>query len=306
MTISGPNSQKSTRFQWSLTRGCHMSYTLKSVIPHATGLRLPTHLAVTDDGQVLVSEFAGHAVRDVTEPGDYADQSRGRFLDDVANPGGLLAVGDSTVLVADSGDQSIRSVTRGQDASQLARNIPNVYSVVAFRGKILASFFSDDAVGIIELSDEINSEIPGRQIVTGFPCVTVAEPFPKLEAYGGAWAATAFNDRLLLCHAGLGTIFDVSDGGTFEELRSRRFAWGLRQPAGMIADPLDNELYVCEKGTGSVRHLRESGYARFAPVLVTGFDEPVCVRFDRAGQTVFITDRAVGAVYQGSLEHRED
>jgi hypothetical protein len=282
-----------------------MPYRVKSVEVHATGLRLPTHLGLTNDAQLLVSEFAGSAVRDVTKPGDYGDCGKGEYLRGLSYPGGILPLSSGKVIVADSGAGAVYDVTRSGDVSRqsaLFDGIPNPYGLVELRDRIYVSFFEEGSLGIAVL-EEGESFDHDRAFVSRFPCATTAEPFPQVEAYGGSWPAARRGDQLLLGHSSLGTIWDVTHGGTFDDLRNERFAWGLDAPGGMIADPLDDELYVVERRTGVVRRIADPGYARFAEPLLAGFHEPSCLRFTEDGRELFVADKAWGAIYRIELEH---
>lgn len=277
-----------------------MGYRVKSVEVHAVGLRLPTHLAMTEDDRLYVSEFAGGAVRDITEKGNYADAVRGNFVDDLDHPGGLLSI-EGRLLIADTGNGNIYQTAGMGGTDSIVGKVPNPYGLVAFQGRVLVSYFTDGTVGLVDLKELDGGFSVDAAEVADFPCITVSEPFREVEAYGGSWSATGLQGRLLLCHAGLGTIFDVTGGGTFSDLRHNRFAWGLNGPAGMIADPNDDELYVCEKGTGVIRHLVYPGYARFSDPLLAGFLEPVCIRFNGHGDKAYVADRAAGSVYVAEL-----
>lgn len=62
-------------------------YRVREVAVHAVGLRLPSHMGMLPDGRVLVSEFGGGTIRDITAPGDYSDETLGRFAWGLSNPG---------------------------------------------------------------------------------------------------------------------------------------------------------------------------------------------------------------------------
>lgn len=282
-----------------------MPYSVKSVEVHATGLRLPTHLGLTDSGRLFVSEFAGHAIRDVTKPGDYSDPSRGEHVRDLKHPGGILPLRDGRLLAADSAAGHVYDISGGGRLSResvVFSGVPNPYGVVEFGERVFVSYFERGSLGIVEIEpgERFHAE---RSLVRAFPCATTAEPFPQVEAYGGSWPAARRGDQLLLGHSALGTVWDVTGGGTFDELREKRYAWGLNAPGGMIADPLDDELYLVERRTGVVRRIAEPGYARFAPPLIAGFQEPSCLRFTVDGSELYVADKAWGAIYRVELEH---
>lgn len=135
--------------------------------------------------------------------------------------------------------------------------------------------------------------------------VKTLEPYPALLGCGGSWIATGMKDKVLLGHAALGAIFEVTAGGHFDELRAQRYTWGLTLPLGMITDPIDGNLYVTERGTGVIKRIPQAGgYARFAEPFIAGFAEPSCIRFMPDGSEAYVCDRAWNAVYRLELEYR--
>lgn len=281
-------------------------YQVKEVAVHAVGLRLPSHMGVLDDGRVLVSEFGGGTVRDITDGGDYSDASLGRFAWGLSNPGGVLPTADGRVLVADSGSGQVHDLTSGGSASAetlLFEGVSNPYGLVEFEERIFTSFSDNQMVGITDI-------VPGSRFsddslyVWDFPVVVTAEPYRWHMGCGGSWPGMPMAGKFLLGHAGLGAVFDVTGGGSYEELRERRFAWGLTLPLGMAVDPTDEDLYVAERGTGTIKRIgHDGGYARFAQPLIAGFQDPSCIRFAADGKRAFVCDRAVDAVYRLELEH---
>jgi len=155
---------------------------------------------------------------------------------------------------------------------------------------------------------------PGEQFteerhafVSGFPSVLTTEPYRYMMACNQTWGGVKTDDdQLLFIHGALGAIFNVTMGGTYTELRDRKFAWGLTTPLGMIVDPLDHNIYVCERSTGTIKRIaRDGGYSRFAEPLVAGFQDPSCIRFTPDGARAYVCDRAVDAVYRVELEHHD-
>lgn len=281
-------------------------YRVKEVAVHATGLRLPSHLGMLHDGRVLVSEFGGGTVRDVTEPGDYTEQSRGRHAWSLKHPGGILPAVDGRILVADSGTGQVHDITdEGAVGSKtlVFEGVSNPYGLVEKDGHFYTSFSNNEMVGIAEVTPgESFSE--DAVFVWGFPVVITAEPFRVLMGCGGSWPQILMSGKILLAHSALGAIFDVTPGGGFEDLRERRWAWGLSLPLGMTVDPLDSDLYVTERITGAIRRIGpEGGYARFAQPVLAGFQDPSCIRFNREGTAAYVCDRALDTVYRVDLEH---
>jgi DNA-binding beta-propeller fold protein YncE len=281
-------------------------YRLKEVAVHAVGLRLPSHMGMLADGRILVSEFGGGTVRDITAPGDYSDEGLGRFASGLSNPGGILPASDGRVLVADSGSGQVHDITNGGRASAetlLFEGVSNPYGLVELDGRFFTSFSNNEMVGIAEVVS--GSRFSDDSLyVWGFPVVVTAEPYRWLMGCGGSWTWIPKAEQVLLAHSALGAIFDVTGGGSYDDFRDRRWVWGLNLPLGMTNDPLDDDVYVTERGTGAIKRIGSAGgYARFAQPLVAGFQDPSCIRFTADGRRVFVCDRAVDTVYRIELEH---
>jgi hypothetical protein len=284
-------------------------YRIRAVEVHATGLRLPSHMGITKDGQVLVSEFGGGSVRNVTEGGDYRDQSRHLHAWGMNNPGGVQPLSDGRILVPDSGTGDIYDITEPGSVTKnklLFSGVPHPYGLVEFKSRLFTSFSNKEMVGISEIKQGEQFHLEKHAFVDGFPVVPTMEPYRDVQGCGGSWATAVKDDRLLLGHAALGTVFDVthSEGQSFDKLRSNRFAWGLTSPLGMTIDPIEGNLYVCERTTGVIKRIAQSGgYSRFADPFLAGFQEPSCLRFAADGSTAYVCDRALGTVYRIELEH---
>ncbi len=282
-------------------------YRVRDVAVHATGLALPSHMGLTADGRVLVSEYGAGRVRDITEPGDYIDQSMGQHAWNLRHPGGILPLADGRILVADSGSGRIYDITTPGAASAAAimfEGVDHPYGLFEFRRRIFTSFSNDTMVGIAEVVPGECFTTEKHAYVSNFPVVVTAEPYRKLLGCGGHWTGGIKDDRLLLGHAALGAIFDVTPGGTFDELRNRRYAWGLTMPLGMTTDPLDGSVYVAERTTGVIKRIPHAGgYSRFAEPILAGFQEPSCARFTPDGTYMYVCDRSWDTVYRVELEH---
>lgn len=284
-------------------------YRIDKVEPHATGLRLPSHMGITADGRVLAGEFAGGTIRDITDPGDYSNPNKRAFIVNMKNPGGIQQMWDGRILAADSGAGKIHDITEGGAASDnnlLFEGVSHPYGVFDFQEEIYTTFSNNSMAGMakIKKGERYNHEDHG--FVLGFPVVVTLEPYRTLAGCGGSWGGRGFGGRLLFSHLALGAIFDVTQGGTFDELRDSRYAWGFDQPLGMTTDPLDGHVYVCERGSGVIKRIHpRGGYSRFAEPLIAGFKDCSCIRFTQNGETAYVCDRAVGTVYRLELRHVE-
>ncbi|MDP9364094.1 MAG: hypothetical protein M3Q10_07690 [Chloroflexota bacterium] len=287
-------------------------YRVKEVAVHATGLRLPGHMGLTDDGLLLVSEFGGGQVRDITEPGDYTDPAKGRWAWNLRHPGGILPLSDGRIIVAASGSGEVYDITESGAAttsSLLFADVPHPYGLVEFRNRIFASWSSDRMVGLVEIVPGERFESEEASFVHGFPVVLTSEPYRELEGCGGSWTTPVKDDDLYLGHSALGALFKVTPGGSFDDLRGERYAWGLNLPLGMIADPLDGNIYVTERMTGVIKRIpHRGGYCCFAEPFLAGFQDPNCIRFTGVHIPVtFLTDRRdVGGGGDGCAETGPD
>lgn len=302
-TINDPKDPAANTHQYD-TGG----YRIKDVTVHATGLNLPGHMAITPDRRVLVSEFAAGAIRDVTEPGDYRDPGVGRYAWNLQNPGSIQPISDGRILVADAGAGMICDVSKSGEVSEdnvIYQGVSHPYSLLEFQDKLLVSYSDNYSVGMTEVK-EGQTYTPDHDFVQGFPVVKTLEPYPTLLGCGGSWITAPVKGRLMLGHAALGAIFDVTEGGNFDDLRAQRYTWGLTLPLGMITDPVDGNLYVTERGSGVIKRIPQAGgYARFAEPFIAGFSEPSCIRFMPDGSEAYVCDRAWNAVYRLELEHRD-
>lgn len=284
-----------------------MAYDVVSADPHATGLRLPSHMAITSDSRVLVSEFGGGLVRDITTAGDYRNLSTGLFAQNFVNPSGILQLSNSSIYVADSGAGTVFSIQgSGTDSvnTVVMDGIPHPYGLVQFNGKVYTSFSDNTMVGMVEVIPGTAFDI-NQVFVRDFPVVLTSEPYPHMIGCGGSWPDEVRGTDLLLGHRGLGAVFNVTAGGSFATLRTSLYAWGFTTPLGLKTDPIDGNLYVVEQTTGAIKYVEPGGgYSRFSRPLMTGFREPSCIRFTPDGTAAYVCDRALGAVYRMSLTHR--
>lgn len=280
-------------------------YHIIEVQPHATGLRLPSHMAVMENGTVLVGEFAGGVVRDVTEAGDYSHVDKGTFFKGMQHPGGIHQLSNGRVIAADSGTGKIYDISKGGTASEsnlIFTGVPHPYGIIEYQGGIYTTFSNNSMAGIAKIQEGEKYVREKHTYVTGFPVVLTLEPYRTLVGCGGSWTGSGFGNRLLFSHSALGAVFDVTNGGVYEELRDNLYAWGLDRPLGMTTDPIDGHVYICERGAGVIKRIHPNGgYSRFAEPLLAGFRDCSCIRFTKDGKFAYICDRAVGTVYRAEL-----
>lgn len=280
---------------------------IKSVAVHATGLRIPGHMAVLKNGRLLVSEFGGGVVRDITNPDDYGKSTKGIYASNLEHPSGLLELSDGRILVADSGRGGLFDITKSKtivdEKKYIMTGISHAYSIVEFNGNIYSSYSNNREVGMAKIAEGKKFSKENHTHVYGFPVVLTLEPYPKMLGCGGSWGTTGGGGQLFLAHKALGCIFDVTNGGSFDELRENRFAWGINSPLGMIMDPNEEFLYITEQGNGVIKMIdKKGGYSRFATPFLSGFTEPSCIRFTPDYQFAYICDKGTGSVYKIEFE----
>jgi DNA-binding beta-propeller fold protein YncE len=254
-----------------------------------------------------VSELSAGRVRDITEPGDYADTRKGAYATGMIRPGGIAPLVDGRIMVADAAGKTIYDISTAGEVTKddaFFTGVPHPYSLLEVGSKIYVSYSNDAWAGVVEVVPGGTFSAEGGTFVHSFPVVKTAEPFRNENGCGGSWATTLKDGRFMFGHAALGAIFDVTDGGDFYSLRETRYAWGLQQPLGMIIDPLDGNLYVCERHNGVIKRIPHAGgYSRFAEPLMAGFQEPSCLRFTADGKHAYVCDRALDTVFHLDLEH---
>lgn len=286
-----------------------MPYVVTDVTHAARGLRLPSHMGVTSAGRIFVSEFGGNAIHEVTSLRGDQVSSKSVVLDGLTNPSGIHPIAADTLLVANSGSGQIKQVALGRgvaaiSATTVVEKLSNPYGIFELQGELFTTFSNNRMAGICRIKpgkDFEDSDI----FVSNFPVVVQSEPYPHLAGCGGSWSGgDGGSGTMFFSHYALGAVFDVSNGGTYEDFREKRFAWALSGPLGFIMDPIDGDLYVVEKGSGVIKRIsKQGGYSRFAQPLIAGFQEPSCIRFLPDGSAAYVCDRSWGAVFKLDLKH---
>ncbi|HEI8931171.1 MULTISPECIES: hypothetical protein [Citrobacter] len=285
-----------------------MPYIVKSVTHAARGLRLPSHMGITSEGRVFVSEFGGGCIHEVTSLRGDQVSGKSLVLDSLVNPSGIHPLSDGTLIVADSGRGEIKEISLSRSSAAasvttIASQHSNPYGVFEHQKELYTTFSNNRMAGISRI-------VKGRSFdkadifVSNFPVVVQSEPYPHLAGCGGSWGGSGGGSGIFFSHYALGAIFDVTKGGTYEDFREQRFAWALTGPLGIIFDPIDGDLYVVEKGSGVIKRIeKQGGYSRFATPLIAGFQEPSCIRFLPDGSAAYVCDRAWGTVFRLELQH---
>ena len=180
----------------------------RSMGVHAHGLSYPSHMEWTRDGRLLVSEFLGGNVKDITEGGDARKQKP--FAYNLGHPASLLTdyQGDR-ILVNDNGKGVVYDITKGGDvesAPVVFRGIPGPYGLVSHGDHTYSTFSNVRENGLVQLVEggEFSEDL---MLVRGFPRGVRETADARMEGVEigdcGSWSARSVGDRLLYLHSGL-------------------------------------------------------------------------------------------------------
>ena len=305
--------RQETRIEGELARILGSTRTMKV---HAHGLVYPSHMEWTADGRLLVSEFLGGKVKDITDGGDYRDCRP--FASNLGHPAGILTdYQDDRILVVDNGRGKVYDITNGGDVEKspvVFSDIPGPYGLVAHDGEVYSTFSNVRENGLVRVV-EGESFSEDLILTRGFPRGVRETPDVRMEGVEvgdcGSWSARSVGDRLLYLHSGLGIIFDLEHDD--EEIRHHpRYsteipivAQGLKKPLGFIAHPNNGILFVAERFNNAVKAVPPDQYGvdmRYIPPVATGFREPSCLRFSPDAKDMYVCDFAGGVVWKVSFE----
>jgi len=290
----------------------------RSMDVHAHGLSYPSHMEWTQDGRLLVSEFLGGNVKDITEGGDARTQKP--FAYNLGHPASLLTdyQGDR-ILVNDNGKGVVYDITNGGDvqkAQVIFRGVPGPYGLVSHGGQVYSTFSNVRENGLVKIV-EGGEFSEGLMLVRGFPRGVRETADARMEGVEigdcGSWSARSVGDRLLYLHSGLGIIFDLENEASGEHFERYStdipiVAQGLNKPLGFIAQEVDGEdvLFVAERFGHAVKAVPPKSYGidmRYIPPVATGFREPSCLRFSPDAKEMYVCDFAGGVVWKVGFEH---
>ncbi|MBI3032784.1 hypothetical protein HYY69_04875 [Candidatus Woesearchaeota archaeon] len=287
----------------------------KTMTIHAHGLNYPSHMEWTADGRLLVSEFLGGTVKDITVGGDC--RTIKPFAFNFGHPASILTNYKSNrIIVVDNGRGKIYDITAGGNAEKapvVFSGIPGPYGLVAHDGKVYSTFSNSRENGLVKV-DEGKSFSDDLILTRGFPRGVRETPDARMEGVEigdcGSWSARSVGDRLLYLHSGLGIIFDLEHDD--EKVRHHRcystnipiVAQGLYKPLGFTSQQINGQdvLFVAERFGHDIKVIPPDEYGvdmRYIPPVVTGFREPSCLRFSPSNlNEMYVCDFAAGVVWK--------
>lgn len=277
---------------------------ITSIEPFAIGLIHPGHMEFTQDGRLLVSEFGKGQVTEITQGGDFRNAKP--FAYNLKHPAGIVTnYKGNRILVADTGLQKIIDITEGGDASKcpvIYDGLKGAYGMTIFKDELYAVYSDDEENGLVKITGDKFSK--SHIFSGGYPNTTHNLPYFNTVDGGdcGSWAAVAMGDRLLYTVAGNGTIYDVTEGKSFNK-KNGEFITGLNNPLGSWYVPQFGHIFIAERNSGNIKVIPETGgYAKYYPAILTGLKQPSCLRFAPDLKAMYVCDFANNAVMKASFE----
>lgn len=301
----------------------------------AVGLHNPSHMEWTPDGRLLVSDLTAGKVFDITDGGDVTQMTP--VADGLGGPAAIVPV-DDRILVAESLAGRVSDIAGGT-ARTFANGINFPYSMALFEKeggrRILVSEavseFRSQYLDIAQGGERNDfkvfiSDIPRRlvHIFAGkYPSTFVLRNgYPLAEGNAPSIlmnGCNAWSTRLMLddgsVHLGmkigsLGAFVRVPDegGSAFDMLedRSNVLASGLDPvAAGCIQHPTNGKVYITQPLSGEVRAFdpNQPGYLGFEPPVISGLNQPTCVRFSPDGEFMYACGQGDGVVWRVANYH---
>jgi hypothetical protein len=260
---------------------------------------------------------------EITEGGDMLDVQS--FVLNLRGPSSTLPIGDP-FLVVETWAGRVTDISGGGDFQPnnvFADGLVSPYSLAAISADEIAPprIFSTERLSlfngqITDISDGGSRE-SFRPYVTNVPVRPGKPGKTPLDAWPHGWeriaAAGCDNAPWVTDYAGdlffevghLGQIVRAPrDGGKYPERESMGcvVAWGLDRIGGMKAHPTDGRIYAVAPDRGCVVSVdpTSSDYYGFNPPVVQGFTQPTCVRFNDAGDVMYVCSSGDGVVWKVS------
>jgi sugar lactone lactonase YvrE len=231
------------------------------------------NFAFGPDGQMYVSHFTDGEIVAVGSDG----AQRVVVAGGMTGPFGMAADGAGGLIVADG--MSLASV--GSDGTVRR---PSMLLQHGFPGYVRGVALASDGSAIVT-----NSAGQCARYRAGEAADVLLD---GLEYAMGV--VVARSGDILVCDqggsSGRGRIVAIGADGT-----TRTVARGLDRPTGLAEAP-DGGLFVCESGSGTVRHVSHTG----STLVISGLQEPHGVAV--AGGRAVVLDRGSGALYRASSE----
>ncbi|MEI6715502.1 MAG: MBG domain-containing protein [Verrucomicrobiota bacterium] len=246
----------------------------------------PKGLAVDGSGNVYVADSGNRAIRKITRGGVVSTTARSAGCsDETGSPvffGDLSDVavdGSGDVYVADSGNHTIRKITKGGVVSTLAGS-ENIYGSVDGTGS--AARFADprgvalDGSGNVYVADSGNHTI--RKITSGGVVSTLAGSAGVSGSADGIGSAARFgyptgvavdgSGNVYVADTGINTIRKITSGGVVSTLAGSTGLFGSADgtgsaarfvyPNGIAVDGSGN-VYVADTGNATIRKITKGG-----------------------------------------------
>lgn len=296
----------------------------------AWGVHNPSHMEWTPDGRLLLSDVTAGRVFDITDGGDLSEKAP--VAEGLAGPTALVPV-DDMVLVVESIAGRISNIANGRRET-FASGINFPYSAALYekdgRRQILASeVVSEFRAQYLDITsggerasfDVFISDIPRRRVqlfagkhptghVDGNGQALPGNSNPGVLMNGcNTWLTRlVFGDgsvHLGMKVGALGAFMRIPDAGgsAFDLLEDRAnvLASGLDPVgSGCIQHPTSRRVYVTQPLTGEIRafDLDAPGYLGFEPPVVSGINQPTCVRFSPDGRFMYACGQGDGVVWR--------
>lgn len=301
----------------------------------AVGLQNPSHMEWTPDGRLLVSDLTAGKVFDITDGGDATKLTP--VAEGLGGPAAIVPV-DDHILVAESVAGRVSDVGSGKRQT-FADGITFPYSMIKYEKEGVRRILVSEAVsefrsqylditqgGQRDDFDVFISDIPRRLVhmfAGKYPAPFVlGEGYPVPSGSGpsilmngcNAWGTMlAFDDgsvHLGMKIGSLGAFIRVPDegGSAFDLLedRSNVLASGLDPVAsGCIQHPTNGKVYITQPLSGEVRAFdpNRPGYLGFEPPVISGLNQPTCVRFSPDGEFMYACGQGDGVVWRVANYH---
>ena len=202
-------------------------------------------------GDVFVSESATGSVANARSGGDLSGAPR--YATGLEAPSGLCVTQDGRLLAAESASGEVTDVTEGGDFTGAE---PFASGLDTPRGLLC----SDDVVLAVEAGPNGEGEITD---ITAGGDFSAAAPFATGVGAGATALLRAGESELYASDAGLGRIFDASDGGSLDA----PFATNGAGTAGLAS--FAGKRLAANPGTGQILEFGAGGDLTAQPVFAT-------------------------------------